>query len=61
MDFSSQAITYAFLIIPTLFALAVLAQGIIKTKNKEESGPTVIGFGAVFLILIIAAYIFFIR
>jgi hypothetical protein len=61
MDFAKQGLTYVMLIIPTMFAGAVLFQGIVKLKNKQPGGVTVTVFGVLFLILIAAAYIFFIR
>lgn len=61
MDPSSQAITYALLIIPTLFALTVVFQGISKVSKEEADGPVAFGFGVFLLLLIAAAYFFFIR
>jgi hypothetical protein len=61
MDFSGPGITYILLIIPTLFALAVMGQGIYKMSKAEPGAVVVLGFGVVFLVLIGAAYFFFIR
>lgn len=61
MDFSGPGLTYIFLVIPTLFALAVVGQGVYKKSREESGGGVAIGFGVVFLLLIAAAYIFFIR
>lgn len=61
MDFSGPGLTYIFLVIPTLFALAVVGQGVYKMSREESGGGVAIGFGVVFLLLIAAAYIFFIR
>jgi hypothetical protein len=61
MDFAKQGLTYVLLIIPTMFAVAVLAQGIVKLKNKQPGGVTVVSFGVFFIVLILAAYIFFIK
>ncbi len=61
MDFSTSAITYALLIIPTFFALTVCAQGITKLVKGETDGPVAIGFGIFLLVLIAAAYFLFIR
>lgn len=59
--FSGPGMTYVLLVIPTLFAVAVLGQGIYKMKNQEEDGKVAVGFGVFFLVLIIAAYFLFIR
>ncbi|MBI4065375.1 hypothetical protein HY409_03330 [Candidatus Gottesmanbacteria bacterium] len=61
MDFSGPAITYILLVIPTLFAAVVIGQGISKIMKQERGGGVAVGFGVVFLLLIGAAYFFFIR
>ncbi|MCL4360530.1 hypothetical protein M1555_04760 [Patescibacteria group bacterium] len=61
MSLSGPGITYILLVIPTLFALVVIGQGISKVLKAEEDGPLVTGFGTVFLVFIAAAYWFFIR
>jgi len=61
MDLSSPAITYAFLIIPLLFAVVVFIQGLEKLSKRENEGYVAIGFGTFFLILIATAYFLFIR
>ena len=61
MDLSGPGITYAFLIIPSLFALVVLIQGVEKLSHGKSEGYVAVGFGIVFFILIAAAYILFIR
>lgn len=61
MDLSGPGITYVFLIIPTLFALVVVAQGVVKIGKKEADGPIIATVGFGFIGLIVAAYFFFIR
>lgn len=61
MDFSSSAITYALMIIPTFFALTVMVQGIIKVTKEESDGPVAVGVGVFLLILIAVSYFLFIR
>lgn len=61
MDLSGPGITYLLMVIPTLFAIAVIAQGVYKLANDQEDGKIVLIFGIVFLLLIAAAYFFFIR
>jgi len=61
MDLSGPGITYVFLIIPSLFALVVVAQGVDKISHNKPDGYVALGFGVVFCILIAAAYFLFIR
>jgi hypothetical protein len=57
----TPGITYAFLIIPSLFAGVVLLQGIGKLMKNNKEGYVVVGFGVLFFLLIAAAYYYFIR
>ncbi len=61
MDFSSPGITYVLLVIPAIFSLAVIGQGVYKITKSEPDGGIVMGFGIFFLALIAAAYFLFIR
>ncbi len=61
MDLSGPGVTYLFLIIPTLFALVVVAQGMVKIGKKESDGPIIAGVGFGFIGIIVAAYFFLIR
>ncbi len=61
MDFSGPGLTYIFLIIPTLFSLAVAGQGVYKMSRGEADGGVALGFGIACLLLVGAAYFFFIR
>ena len=61
MDISQPEITYALLIIPTLIALVVVAQGIVKMAKSQPDGQVAVGFGLFLFLLIGAAYFFFIR
>lgn len=58
---SDSGIIYAFLIIPSLFALVVLLQGIEKITHNNKEGYVALGFGIFFIALIVASYYFFIR
>ncbi len=58
---SDSGIIYAFLIIPSLFALVVLLQGIEKIIHSNKEGYVAFGFGVFFIILIVASYYLFIR
>jgi len=61
MDLSGPGVTYAFMLIPSLFAFVVVVQGINKIAHNKPDGYVVLGFGIVFFILIAAAYFLFIR
>lgn len=61
MDLSGPGTTYILLVIPTLFAIAVMGQGINKMRKEEKGGGVALVFGIIFLLLIGAAYLFFIR
>ncbi|OGG29672.1 hypothetical protein A3A63_03355 [Candidatus Gottesmanbacteria bacterium RIFCSPLOWO2_01_FULL_46_9] len=54
-------ITYAFLIIPSFFAVVVVLQGVEKLAHHNKEGYVALGFGVFFFILIAAAYVLFIR
>ncbi len=61
MNLSGPGIIYILLVIPTIFALAVVGQGIFKLTKGEKDGTMISIFGATFLVIIVLAYIFFIR
>ncbi len=61
MNFSGPGLTYILLVIPTIFSLAVVAQGVYKLTKHEADGKIALGFGIFFLVLIAAAYFLFIR
>lgn len=58
---SDSGIIYAFLVIPSLFALVVLLQGIEKLMKHDKEGYIAVGFGIFFILLIVFCYYFFIR
>jgi hypothetical protein len=61
MDFSGPGVVYALMIIPSLFVVVVILQGIEKMVKHEPDGKIAIGFGILFLILIVAAYFLYIK
>lgn len=61
MEYSGAGITYLLLIIPTLFAVAVVGQGAVKISKEEKDGKLIFGLGIGFLVLILLAYFFFIQ
>ena len=61
MNLSGPGITYLLMVIPTLFALVVVGQGIYKISKEESDGGIVLSFGVIFLIVVVAAYFLFIK
>lgn len=61
MDFSKQALTYAFLLLPTLFALVVFLHGINKLTKNEDGSISEVIFGVFLMLLVVATYFMFIR
>jgi hypothetical protein len=61
MNGLNVGITYAFLIIPIFFAIVVIVQGFIKLSRDEAEGYVALGFGSLFILLIAAAYLLFIK
>ena len=61
MDLAGPGVAYIILVIPTFTALAIAGQGVYKLMRQEEGGNVILGFGITFLVLIAAAYVFFIK
>ena len=61
MDYTDAALTYGLLLVPALFSLAIVGQGVYKLKKGDTHGKIVLGFGLFLLILIPLAYLFLIR
>jgi hypothetical protein len=61
MNLTGPGLTYAFLVIPCLFAGVVVVQGLTKVAQNKPDGYVVLGFGTAFCFMIIAAYFLFIR
>lgn len=61
MDFSSPEVTYALLLIPAVFAVTIIVQGMVKIAREEGEGASSLGFGIFLLFLIGGSYWFFIR
>ena len=61
MDLSGPGVVYALMIIPLLFVVVVILQGIDKVAKKEPDGKIAIGFGIVFLVIIALAYFLYIK
>lgn len=61
MNLSGPGITYLLMVIPTLFALIVVGQGVYKISKEESDGGLILTFGIIFLLVVVAAYYFFIK
>ena len=61
MDLTNSGVIYALMIIPSLFALVVILQGIEKLVKHDPEGGVALGFGILFLVLIVAAYFLYIK
>ncbi|MEK7141270.1 MAG: hypothetical protein AAB800_01855 [Patescibacteria group bacterium] len=61
MNLSGPGITYLLMVIPTLFALVVVGQGVYKISKEESDGGLILTFGIIFLLVVVAAYYFFIK
>lgn len=61
MNLSGPGITYLLMVIPTLFALIVVGQGVYKISKEESDGGVILTFGIIFLLIVVGAYFFFIR
>lgn len=61
MDYTNAAITYGLLMLPSCFALAVLAQGVNKIRKGEKGAKAILIFGIFLLLLVPLTYFFLIR
>ena len=59
MDVSGPGLSYILLVIPSLFAVAVVGQGISKLSHNDKSGWIPVSFGVLFITLILVVYFFF--
>lgn len=59
MDLSGPGLSYILLVIPSLFAVAVIGQGISNLSQNDKGGWIPVSFGAIFIVLILVAYFFF--
>lgn len=59
MKASDPQILYMILIVPSLFGLTLIGEGISKLVHEETGGIVSVIFGILFVGLVIFAYIFF--
>jgi len=50
---------YMILILPTLFGLTLVGEGLNKILKEEKAGWTSIIFGILFIVVVVFAYLFF--
>jgi len=50
---------YMILILPTLFGLTLIGEGLNKVLKDEKTGWTSIVFGVLFVAVVVFAYLFF--
>jgi hypothetical protein len=50
---------YMILILPSLFGLTLVGEGLNKVLKEEKAGWTSIIFGILFIIVVVFAYLFF--
>lgn len=50
---------YMILVLPTLFGLTLVGEGIYKVMHQEYGGILSLIFGALFIIVVVFAFIFF--
>lgn len=59
MSTADPQFIYMILVLPSLFGLTLLGEGINKIAHEEWDGLVSIIFGLVFIVVVIFAYIFF--
>lgn len=59
MNTSEPQFLYMILILPTLFGLTLVGEGLNKILKDEKAGWTSIVFGILFIIVVVFAYMFF--
>jgi len=59
MNTSEPQFLYMILILPTLFGLTLVGEGLNKILKDEKAGWTSIIFGILFIIVVVFAYMFF--
>lgn len=57
-DFFQPQSTYLLLVIPSLFAVTVILQGLYTLARGEGKGLVIMGFGAAFACMIAGVYFF---
>lgn len=59
MSPSDPQFLYMILILPSLFGLTLIGDGINKVVHEENGGIISVVFGLIFIGVVIAAYVFF--
>jgi hypothetical protein len=58
MSSSDPQVLYMVLILPSLFGLTLVGEGLNKILKSETAGWISVGMGALFILVVIFAYIF---
>ena len=58
MDFSDPQILYMVLILPSLFGLTLIGEGLHKVIKSDLGGWLSMIFGVLFVILVVVAYLY---
>lgn len=61
MDLSKPEFSYVFLVIPVLFCVAIMGQGVAQLIHRKKSGIVVIVIGLVFLGVVVWMFENFIK
>jgi len=59
MRITEPQFVYMLLVLPTLFGLTLIADGLNKVLQEEEQGWVSIIFGSVFIVVVVVGYFFF--
>jgi hypothetical protein len=59
MSITDPQFLYMILVLPSLFGLTLLGEGVSKVAHEENSGVVSIFFGFIFIGAVIFAYFFF--
>jgi hypothetical protein len=59
MEATDPQFLYMLLILPSLFGLTLIGEGIVKIYREELSGWLSILFGSVFILITVFAYFYF--
>jgi hypothetical protein len=59
MSASDPQFMYMMMVLPSLFGLTLVGEGINKIVHEEQSGIISLVFGLMFVLIVIVAYLFF--
>lgn len=59
MKLTEPQFIYMLLVLPTLFGLSLVGEGLDKVLKEQRRGWVLVVLGAIFILIVISAYIFF--